>query len=146
MADAAAALAAPVTIRHRGKEYALSPLTLDGIAMFERWLENRAFETIELRKGQIPQEDYETLLGAWIEQCAAGRYRWGSKAAQRAARTKEGMTFLLFVQLAERNPTMTQTLAAEILESSVSEVRAKTEVVNAGPFETSPEQTLATTA
>lgn len=135
MSDAAAALAAPISIKHKGKEYPLSPLSLDMIAMFERWLENRAFETIELRKGGVSEDDYERLLGSWVEQCASGRYRWAGKAAQRAARTKEGMSFLLFVQLAEKNPQMTQRLAAEILEAGLSEVRAKMEVVDAGPFE-----------
>src|SRR6185437_16202557 len=101
MSDAAAALAAPMSITHRGKHYELAPLSLDHIAMFERWLENRAFETIELRKGQIAEDDYERLLSAWVEQCTSGRYRWGSKAAARAMRTKEGLAYLVFLQLAE---------------------------------------------
>lgn len=135
MSDAASAVAAPIILKHKGKDYELAPLSIDGIAMFERWLENRAFEAIEVRKGTIAEDDYERLLGAWVEQCASGRYRWASKVAQRAARTKDGLAFLLFVQLAEKNPTMSQRLAAEILEASMAEVLAKVEVVNAGPFE-----------
>lgn len=137
MSDAAVAVAAPIVIKHKGKEYALSPLNLDGIAMFERWLENRAYETIEVRKGAISEDDYERLLSVWVEQCTAGRYRWGGKVAQRSARTKEGQTFLLFVQLAEKNPSMNLKLAADILDASLAEVIAKSEVVNAGPFEQS---------
>lgn len=141
MADAAAALATPTNIKHGGKEYELSPLTLDMLAMFERWLENRAFEAIQVRKGQVAEDDYERLLSAWVEQCASGRYRWGSRTAQRAARTKDGMGFLFFVQLAAKNQAMSQRLATEIMESQLAEYQAKVEVVNAGPFAASPVET-----
>ena len=137
MSDAAVAVGAPIVLTHRGKEYALSPLDIDSFALFERWLENRAFEMIEVRKGQISDDDYERLLSVWVEQCTAGRYRWGSKVAQRAARTKEGQAYILFLQLAPKNQSMSPKLAMQILEDGLAEVRAKMEVVNAGPFEES---------
>lgn len=134
MSDAAAALAAPLTVKHKDKDYPLSPLNLDMIAMFERWLENRAFETIEVRKGQIPEDDYERLLSAWIEQCASGRYRWGGPAALSASKSAAGLRFLVFLMLAEKTPGMTPKFAAEIFDNQLDEVRAKMEVVNASPF------------
>lgn len=137
MSDAAAAMGAPTVVSYGGKDYPLSPLSVDMLAMFERWLEDRAFDKIEVRKGQIAQDTYEKLLAAWVEQCASGRFRWGSTVAQNAVRTEDGMAFLLFLQLAERTPAMSQKLAREILTAQLAEIQAKIEVVNAGPFDES---------
>jgi hypothetical protein len=135
MSDAAAALAAPITVSHKGKEYQLSPLNLDMIAMFERWLENRAYEVIEIRKGAVARDDYECMLHGWVADCAAGRYRWGRTTAQQSSRSVEGLKFLNFLMLAEKNPSMNQKLAAEIFDAQLAEIQAKMEVVNAGPFD-----------
>lgn len=135
MSDAAAALAAPGSITYGDKEYPLSPLSIDMIAMFERWAENRAYDTIAARKGHIADDDYERLLSAWVEQCTSGRYKWGKTACARLLRTDDGMAFLLFLQLAEKTPTMTQPLARKILEKSFADIQAKMEVVNAPPFD-----------
>lgn len=122
MADVTSVQAMPTEIEHKGRKYVLSPLNLDHIAMFERWLENRAFETIRVRKGTIPEDDYKHLMASWIEHCAAGRYRWGKPTTMEASRSADGIRFLFFLMLAENNPSMTEKLAREILNDHTAEI------------------------
>lgn len=135
MSDAAAAVGAGMMVRHQGKEYALSPLDVDMLALFERWLEERAFAAVEARKHRSSVEDYERMLSVVVEQCAAGRYRYGCRAAREAARSIEGQKFLAFLMLSKSSQAMTPKLAGEIWDSQVQELTAKMEAVNADPFE-----------
>lgn len=134
MSDAAATLAAPIVLRHKDKDYPLSPLTLDDMSMFERWLENRAFDTITVRKGHIDDDDYNRLLTAWIGQCASGQYRCGSKIGRAACSSEDGMRFLFFLMLAKETPSMTQKISDRIFDEQRAEATAKMEVANAHPL------------
>lgn len=134
MPDAAAALAAPTTVTHQGKTYPLHPLTLDDAAMFERWAENRAFDAISVRRGQIDETDYTILLRAWLDDVVAGKYRFGSPLCSRLIGMREGASFLFFLMLAKGSPGMTPKLASEIFDAEMAQVKAKMEAANTAPL------------
>src|SRR5689334_13066535 len=101
----------------KGKEYKVSPLDIDMLCMFAKWLEDRAFEAIQIRKSDLDEADYNRLLSLWLEQCVSGRFRWGSRAATAAGQSRDGMKFLAFLQLSKLNKGMSQKLASQIFDA-----------------------------
>ena len=72
MSEAAHALGIGPEVEFRGMQYRLTPWTLEMTALFETWLEGRAFDAVERTRGAVPDDVYVRRLDSVNRLIAAG--------------------------------------------------------------------------
>lgn len=140
MADTAKAFGKAGSIAWKGKEYRLSPLTLDDIAEFEVWLEAQAWNAPERTRHMVTPDVYERRLSAIARQVASKEFAWGSAAATRASESLDGKKFTLFLQLRHNHPDITYDEVDQMVTEELAQVLVKVEEANAirNPSEPAP--------
>ena len=102
MAEAAHALGIGPEIEFRGRKYRLTPWTLEMTALFETWLEARAFDAVERTRGTVPEDTYQRRLDSVNRLIAAGEFAMGSVAAANAAASLHGLKYSTYLMLRYR--------------------------------------------
>lgn len=125
MAEAAKVFGKGLSLTHKGKTYTLAPLTLDMLAMFEVWLEDRAFAKVERSRGRVSEDAYRERLDAVARLVASESFSHVGRLAFEASRSREGQIYLLFLQLSKNDNEVDEVLAEEIWEAHRDEVLAK---------------------
>lgn len=139
MGQAARVLGKPFTLRHRGQEYPVAPLDTDMLAMFECWLEDKAYQRVERHRGRCPDHLYRERLAEVTKLVTSGAFDYNGPLAVAASETEEGQTFLLWLRLSKNLPDATLGLAAEVLADQRDEYLAKVAAEEAaGPNHQTP--------
>jgi hypothetical protein len=131
MAEAAHALGIGPEVEFRDKKYRLTPWTLEMTALFETWLEGRAFDAVERTRGAVPEDVYLRRLDSVNRLVAAGEYAMGSEAAAKAAASLPGLKYSAFLMLKAANPDVTERLVEDMFAEVQSQVLAKLGAANA---------------
>lgn len=127
MSEFARALGTEEEITFEGKTYKKSAMTLDVIADFEVFLENRAFEALERRRLHVPPQEYDKRYAALLRDVAAGSYGFLSETGQQVYTnsltdpSNQAGIELLYLRLMYGNPgdaSVTRDLAKRYIESN----------------------------
>jgi hypothetical protein len=131
MSEAAKALGFGPEIEFRGKRYRMVPWTLEMTALFEAWLEQRAFDAVAKTRNVVSEAEYQERLDAVIRLIAAGRFAFGSAAAAEAGRSLPGMKYCVYLQLKATDGDVTERLVEDMFAEKEAEVVAKLGAANA---------------
>jgi hypothetical protein len=131
MAEAAHALGIGPEIDFRGRKYRLTPWTLEMTALFETWLEGRAFDAVERTYGTVPEDVYRRRLDSVNRLIAAGEFQMGSDAASKMAASLAGLKFSTYLMLKSGNPDVTERLVEDLFAEAQDQVLAKLEAAKA---------------
>ena len=135
MAEAAKALGKAGSFVFQGKTYRLSPFNYDMVAMFELWLEQRAWDSVERTRHLTSEEVYERRLEAMAKLIASGHFAFGGQAAAEAAKSLPGQKRILFLMLTAcpDNEDVTEELVDRILQANMANVMSLVNEANADP-------------
>lgn len=133
MAEMARTFGTPTTITHKGEKYPLHPLDLEMLALFEVWLEARAYKKVERAAGTIPESLYQARLDSVTRLVNSDAFSWDGPLARKASASEEGRRYLIFLQLSKGTPGMTEDLANEIIDADQAGVETRAQQVNADP-------------
>lgn len=133
MGEAGKALGKGTSIRIEGKSFELAPMTLDMVAQFEAWLEDRAWQRVERQRGQCADAIYQERLRATAELIAAGALGFGSEAYARALDSLAGQKQLLFLMLSARQRDVDASIVERIFAEQFEETLAKMAALNNDP-------------
>jgi hypothetical protein len=131
VAEAAHALGIGPEIEFRGRKYRLTPWTLEMTALFETWLEGRAFDAVERTRGGCPDDVYQRRLDSVNRLIAAGEFAMGSKAASVAAVSLPGLKYSTYLMLRAASPDVTERLVEDLFAEAQAQVLAKLEAAKA---------------
>lgn len=131
MAEAAHALGIGPEVEFRGRKYRLTPWTLEMTALFETWLEGRAFDAVEKTRGTVPEDVYRRRLDSVNRLIAAGEFQMGSEAAAKAAESLPGLKYSTYLMLRAGNPDVTERLVEDMFADARDQVFAKLEAAKA---------------
>lgn len=121
---------APLPMVIGDKTYYLSPLTKKKQAGVEAWLEERALQSVQKFKKQLPAEDYIELLNKTSRDIAAGYYSFGQgEGFRQGISTWDGACHLLLSLLQPNQSEIKFEDAAELLENHPAEVKSAMERV-----------------
>ena len=126
MGHMAQALAMEETIDHNGKTWKLSPITAEIMAMWESYLENRAWEVLQGRRGKIDPLEYQAKEDRLLGCIAAGDYSFWSEPSLRAQRRLGGPAYKYWIMIrlrAVNNPDdITDALVDEMIEQQAEKL------------------------
>jgi hypothetical protein len=145
MAEAARALGIGPEVEFRGRKYRLTPWTLEMTALFEAWLEQRAWDAVERAKGAVPEDVYQRRLDTVTRLIAAGHFAFGSAAAAEAGRSLPGMKYSTYLQLKAAGGDVTERLVEDLFAEKQAESLAKLGAANAPADPPTPAPPPATT-
>jgi hypothetical protein len=131
MAEAAHALGIGPEIEFRGRKYRLTPWTLEMTALFETWLEGRAFDAVERTRGTVAEDAYRRRLDSVNRLIAAGEFQMGSECAAKAAQSLAGLKYSTHLMLKADNPDVTERLVEDLFADAQAQVLAKLEAAKA---------------
>jgi hypothetical protein len=131
MAEAAHALGIGPEIEFRGRKYRLTPWTLEMTALFQTWLEGRAFDAVERTRGTVSEDVYRRRLDSVNRLIAAGEFEMGSEAAAKVAGSLAGLKYSTYLMLRHANPDVTERLVEDIFAEAGDQILAKLEAAKA---------------
>lgn len=138
MGDTAKALGIGPTLVHKGKTYRLSPLSFEGQALYEVWLEGRAWEVASRSNRFMTGTTPDDVRSIVIRDIASGIYSFGSPAFASSIKTMPGIKKMLHLCLLKEHPDVTEAVVDEIFEATMAEAVAKLGEVNADPNPAAP--------
>ena len=97
---------------HDGKTVVLRPSTFGTRGKFETWLENRALQKINFRRGQFDpfgnplftEEGYRIAISEWTRDCASGAYDYNGDTSRKATEESPGFRRLMFLLVDQSQP------------------------------------------
>jgi hypothetical protein len=131
MSEAAHALGIGPEIEFRGRKYRLTPWTLEMTALFETWLEARAFDAVERTYGTVPEDVYRRRLDSVNRLIAAGEFQMGSESTVKMAGSLSGLKYSTYLMLKAANPEVTERLVEDMFAEVQGQVLAKLEAAKA---------------
>jgi hypothetical protein len=131
MSDAAHALGIGPEVDFRGRKYRLTPWTLEMTALFETWLEARAFDAVEKTFGTVPEDVYRRRLDSVNRLIAAGEFQMGSESTVKMAASLPGLKYSTYLMLKAANPDVTERLVEDMFTEVQAQVFAKLEAAKA---------------
>jgi len=131
MSEAAHALGIGPDIEFRGHKYRLTPWTLEMTALFETWLEARAFDAVERTFGTVPEDVYRRRLDSVNRLIAAGELQMGSESSVKMAASLAGLKYSTYLMLKAANPDVTERLVEDMFTEVQAQVLAKLEAAKA---------------
>lgn len=88
-------LGMPNTFEYKGRTIKLSPMTYNTQAMFEAWVEKRAWDAIE--RAPVSPEAKQKLQSELLKSIAAGDYDFGSETVANASSSLDGRVEMLYL-------------------------------------------------
>ena len=130
MGEFARALGQSETLPFKGKEYRLSPMSLEVFALWEQYLEQRAFAVLDRRQAAaIAAGNFNPALFAQkeqdlVERIAAGHYSFFSQASADAQQSilSDGWKNMLRIRLQVLQPEVTMALVNEMVEDQADKI------------------------
>lgn len=107
-----------------GRKIKIRPLTLKDLAAFEKWLEGRAFASVQAVRDQMDTTTWAEMAGAVAGQIAAGKYAFGGQMAADAMRTIPGA-----LKIFSLITGMTESQAKEVMEKDGGAVQRAMEMM-----------------
>lgn len=85
----------------KGKTYQITPMDLNNCGAFEKWLEARAFDSVErhLASKSMETTEYAKILAAVGKEFAAGDFAFGGEIANRATKSIPGILKLISITM-----------------------------------------------
>ncbi len=81
----------------------------EALALWEAWLERRAFEAAVRQRGTLRTEDhFRAALREALLSAAAGEFQWGGALSERARVTYAGVGELIFLCVSRHDPNWTR--------------------------------------
>ena len=123
MGDTSRALGIGSSLVFNGKTYQVAPLTIDGRAYFETWLERRALAAVN-RVNYDDEAEKSSDKAAVYRDIASGVYSFGSSAFVKAAKSLPGQKQLLYLMMEAGNPgngDVDEHLVDKIFEEALEE-------------------------
>jgi hypothetical protein len=125
MGELLRALGTGADFTYKDVTYKLPPQTPAMVAAFEAWLEERAFDALNRRRGRMSEDDFQAAQGALLASIASGVYNFGSTAARYALeKTKDGERYWLWLRL-KGNAGMTRAIVDAMCDDELEEMRLK---------------------
>lgn len=121
------------------KTYTLSPLTYSDQALFERWLEDRAFAALERRRSTLPDDEYKLHYNNLVGSVAMGDFAFGGLACAKIAKTVPGLKELFFLSVVKNHPEVTRQTVDEIFDKKAEEASMSLTGANSDPKAQTPE-------
>lgn len=147
------ALATPVLVFALGREWKVSPTSVNDQREFQAWLEARArLKLIDAKRQLVKDETlsaedllagsevYADLVDVTSTHIDTGHYSWGKPANTEGLRTADGFTKMLQITLKKEHPNVTPEYARELLEAEPDAFRDAviTALGRAVPNDTAP--------
>lgn len=101
MSEVAKALALPAEFEWRGKQFKLSPVTLEIEAYFAAALERRTAEGLARNRDALGEDAYQDAVRQFNDDVTCGEYEWGGRVGAKARASAAGTRELVFLCLAE---------------------------------------------
>ena len=95
-----------------GEKIKLRSLTMKDLASYDKWLEGRAFSSVQVMRDRLDASTYAEMLGAIAAQIAAGKFAFGGQACADSMRSVPGA-----VKILSLISGVTESRAREILET-----------------------------
>lgn len=133
MGVTSAMVAEPITYTFEGKEYKLSPWTVEVMAAFERYLEKKAFETYEKIASKMPASIAEKALAQLMQDITTGVYTFGTSTVGKALETPEYVRYIFFLCLKKNHPEVDMDLVRKMADVDYNGMIQIMNMVNADP-------------
>ena len=151
MGEFARALGQSETITFKGKDYRLSPLSLEVFGLWEQYLEERAFAVIDRQKaraiaaGNLNPAVFDKREQDLIERIAAGHYSFFSQASADAQQSilSDGWKNMIRIRLQVLQPEVTMALVEEMIEDQADKIIRALRLLDAPDPNSSPPATTA---
>jgi hypothetical protein len=114
MSEVAKALALPAEFEWRGKQFKLSPVTLEIEAYFAAALEKRRAEGLARNRDALGEAAYEDSLRLFADDMTCGEFEWGGRVAARARAAAAGTRELIFLCITECQPGFTRAQLSDL--------------------------------
>jgi hypothetical protein len=101
VSEVAKALALPAEFEWRGKQFKLSPVTLEIEAYFAAALERRTAEGLARNREALGEDVYADAVRQFNDDVTCGEYEWGGRVGAKARASAAGTRELVFLCLAE---------------------------------------------
>ena len=98
-----------------GKEWTVSPPTLQTLGEYEAWMKMRASQEVIAAKDVLDAADYREMLAAVNADITCGVYNWGSDNFERIVKTVDGFRQLFYLMLKPAHSHITSDQADAIL-------------------------------
>jgi hypothetical protein len=109
-----------------GEKLKIRPMVMKDLASYEKWLEGRAFSSVQVMRDRLDASTYAEMLGAIAGQIAAGKFAFGGQACADSMRSVPGAVKILSLVSG-----VTESKAREILETDYEAInQAMTLAVN----------------
>lgn len=91
MSEASNMLAVGQDFEYGEKKYHLRPFTLGDEGVFEAWLEEQAYKTVQRNRRIMDEDEYKIALGDVAVRSAAGEFDFVGLVAQKSLRSPSGI-------------------------------------------------------
>jgi hypothetical protein len=136
MGEISRALGQGSSLSFQGKNYTLAPWSYDLQGEFERYLEDKAWETCRRASQRLSKEEADELRAQTLRDITAGVYTFGGPVSAKALQSLPHLKRLLYLMLEKKHPEVTPQLVDEMVDQNLEQVIAAVNEVNADPFAT----------
>jgi hypothetical protein len=110
-------------VTFEGRDYPIRHPSVDEMALFGRWMERRAFESVAAAV-YLPESAQDKLYASVVVQRAAGEFEYHSRAGYAAQATPTGRAKLLHLTLSHDHPEVTEEFALRMVDRCQREIAA----------------------
>lgn len=137
MGNVAQSLGQPVLFPYEGKDYSVSPWTLEIQSHFERYLEREILEGFHRTKHALDPDQADKVAATLTSDIGLGKYTFGTEAVGNALRSKKHLLYLFFLCV-KRNHKEVQLEEVGLWARSKETWDRMVEVMNLANFDPKP--------
>lgn len=138
MSELSRALGTPEQIEYKGKQYQLSALEIEVVAMFEQWLKRRALESLRQMKSMMSDEEYKEQFANVIRDAAAGTYSLFSSVGQKSLQSIDGVKQMVYLRLKRHHPECDEEFVDNMLADKFDEILVTMKAMDSDPNRKAP--------
>ncbi len=141
MGSTAIGLGLPSEHQYKGKTYKISPINYEMQAIFETWVQKRAWDAID--RSPVTHEVKREMRTDLVSAIAGGEYDFGSQVMADASASIDGRSQLLYLMMKPNHandPEVTPQFCQQICEEELEQIIMKMNEVTFDPNLTTPAQ------
>ena len=117
MGECATMTAACMTVTIDGREWTLSPVTLEDLGMLERWIESRPIRMVQSALDGLADRERQYLLALAFGESIKRQTTLGTESGRGELESIESVAYLFWLSLRVRHPDVTREVAARMLRT-----------------------------
>jgi len=139
MGVVSALTASPVKYTYDGKEYEVSPWTIEIMGAYERYLEKKAFDAFDKVSSRLSGNLAERALSTLMQDITAGVYTFGTPVVGKSLQSPENVKYIFFLCLKKNHSDIEMELVRKMAEKDYEGMLRVMNQANADPNLQTPE-------